>query len=54
VTPKGKLDVDAVRRYAALGVGRLIVYRPAASAEDALAAVDAVATLRTEWERSGG
>ena len=54
VTPKGKLDVDAVRRYAALGVGRLIVYRPAASAEDALAAVEAVANLRTEWERSGG
>jgi probable F420-dependent oxidoreductase len=54
VTPKGKLDVDAVRRYAALGVGRLIVHRPAATADDALAAVDAVAKLRSEWERAGG
>jgi probable F420-dependent oxidoreductase len=54
VTPKGKLDVDAVRRYAALGVGRLIVHRPAATADDALAVVDAVAKLRSEWERAGG
>jgi len=54
VTPRGKLDVDAVRRYAALGVERLIVYRPASTAEDALAAVDVVARLRTEWQRSGG
>ena len=54
VTPKGKLDVDAVRRYAALGVGRLIIHRPAATADDALAAVDAVAKLRSEWERAGG
>jgi probable F420-dependent oxidoreductase len=54
VTPKGKLDVDAVRRYAALGVQRLIVYRPAATADDALAAVDAVTTLQSQWERSGG
>ena len=53
VTPKGRLDVDAVRRYAALGVERLIVHRPAATAADALAAVDAVAALRAEWERAG-
>ena len=54
VTPKGKLDVAAVRRYAALGVERLIVHRPAATAADALAAVDKVAALRTEWDRAGG
>ena len=53
VTPKGRLDVTAVRRYAALGVGRLIVYRPAATAEDALSAVDTVASLQTEFERAG-
>ena len=53
VTPKGRLDVAAVRRYAALGVERLIVYRPTATPEDALAAVDAVAALRTEFERAG-
>ena len=54
VTPKGKLDLEAVRRYAALGVERLIVHRPTATADDAVALVDAVAKLRTEWERSGG
>jgi len=54
VTPKGKLDVDAVRRYAALGVQRLIVSRPSVTADDALRSVDAVAALRTEWERCGG
>ena len=54
VTPKGKLDAAAVGRYAALGVERLIVYRPAATGEDALAAVDTVAALRTEFERAGG
>jgi hypothetical protein len=54
VTPKGKLDLDAVRRYAALGVQRLIVYRPAVTADDALRSVEAVVALRTEWERSGG
>src|SRR5262245_43381827 len=47
VTPRGRLDVAAVRRYAALGVGRLIVHRPAATADDALAAVDTVAALQT-------
>ena len=54
VTPKGRLDVAAVRRYAALGVERLIVYRPAATADEALEAVDVVASLRTELERAGG
>jgi probable F420-dependent oxidoreductase len=54
VTPKGKLDVAAVRRYAALGVERLIVYRPAATAADALTAVDTVAALKSECERAGG
>jgi probable F420-dependent oxidoreductase len=53
VTPRGRLDVDAVRRYASLGVARLIVYRPAATADDALAAVDAVAALQSEFERAG-
>jgi probable F420-dependent oxidoreductase len=28
VTPKGKLDLDTVKRYAELGVDRLIYYRP--------------------------
>jgi probable F420-dependent oxidoreductase len=54
VTPRGRLDIAAVRAYAALGVERLIVYRPAATAGDALAAVDAVAALQTEFHRAGG
>ena len=54
VTPRGRLDIAAVRGYAALGVERLIVYRPAATAADALAAVDAVAALQTEFQRAGG
>jgi alkanesulfonate monooxygenase SsuD/methylene tetrahydromethanopterin reductase-like flavin-dependent oxidoreductase (luciferase family) len=53
VTPKGQLDAAAVRRYAALGVERLIVHRPAATADEVLATVDAVAALRAEWERAG-
>jgi alkanesulfonate monooxygenase SsuD/methylene tetrahydromethanopterin reductase-like flavin-dependent oxidoreductase (luciferase family) len=53
VTPKGKLDAAAVGRYAALGVERLIVYRPGATAADALASVDGVAALRREFERAG-
>jgi probable F420-dependent oxidoreductase len=54
VTPRGKLDAAAVGRYAALGVERLIVHRPGATAGDALAAVDGVAALRREFERAGG
>lgn len=45
VTPRGQLDAAAVARWAELGVDRLIVYRPAATADDALAAVDATAAL---------
>ena len=54
VTPRGKLDAAAVGRYAALGVDRLIVHRPGATAAHALAAVDGVAALRREFERAGG
>jgi probable F420-dependent oxidoreductase len=36
VTPAASLDVDTVRRFAALGVDRMIFYQPAASAEQAL------------------
>ncbi|MCI0347173.1 MAG: TIGR03619 family F420-dependent LLM class oxidoreductase [Chloroflexi bacterium] len=54
VTPKGKLDAATVGRYAALGVDRLIVYRPGATAADALEAVARVAALRGEYERAGG
>src|SRR5262245_57898239 len=39
VTPRGRLDVDAVRRFADLGVHRLIVSRPARTGEEMLAAV---------------
>jgi len=46
VTPVGSLDHDTVRRFADLGVQRLIVYRPARTAADALAAVDALAALQ--------
>jgi probable F420-dependent oxidoreductase len=53
VTPKGRLDAAAAGRYAALGVERLIVYRPATTADDARAAVDAVVALQIEFERAG-
>ena len=53
VTPKGKLDAAAVGRYAALGVERLIVHRPAATAADVLASVEGIAALRREFERAG-
>ena len=46
VTPAGKLDDDAVKRFADLGVQRLIVYRPAASEADALAKLDQIAELQ--------
>jgi probable F420-dependent oxidoreductase len=54
VTPAGHLDGAAVARWAALGVDRLIVYRPAATADQALAAVDTVAALAAEFARAGG
>jgi len=53
LTPKGKLDAGTVGRYAALGVERLIVYRPWATAADVLATVDSIAALRKEFERAG-
>jgi len=45
VTPTGKLDADSVKRFADLGVHRLIVYRPGRTAADVLALVDRVAAL---------
>lgn len=36
VTPRGKIDRDVARRYADLGVERLILYRPWAHLDDAL------------------
>jgi probable F420-dependent oxidoreductase len=36
VTPAASLDVDTVRRFAALGVDRMIFYQPATRAEQAL------------------
>ncbi len=49
VTPAGKLDGDTVKRFADLGVHRLIVYRPAASAADALAKLEQVADLQAAY-----
>ena len=46
VTPAGKLDADAVRRFAELGVHRLIVSRPAAAESDLLQLVDKIAGLQ--------
>jgi probable F420-dependent oxidoreductase len=46
VTPAGKLDADTVRRFADLGVHRLIVSRMAAAESDLLALVDKVADLQ--------
>jgi probable F420-dependent oxidoreductase len=45
VTPIERLDRSAVDRYAELGVDRLIVFVPAATADDALRGVDAIAAL---------
>jgi alkanesulfonate monooxygenase SsuD/methylene tetrahydromethanopterin reductase-like flavin-dependent oxidoreductase (luciferase family) len=36
VTPRGKLDPEGVKRFADLGVQRLIVYRPRPSGEEIL------------------
>jgi len=46
ITPAGKLDADTVRRFADLGVHRLIVSRRAATEADMLAGVDKVAQLQ--------
>jgi len=43
VTPRGKVDRDTVRRFADLGVERLIVYRPRATADEMLADVRTLA-----------
>jgi len=45
VTPTGKLDHDAVRRFADLGVHRLIVSRRGRSEADLLATVEHIAAL---------
>jgi probable F420-dependent oxidoreductase len=45
VTPRGRLDADAVRRFAAAGVHRLIVSRPARSGDEMLAAIGEVGAL---------
>ena len=47
VTPAGKLDADVVKRFADLGVHRLIVSRMAATESDVLALVDRIAELQT-------
>ena len=46
VTPAGKLDADVVKRYADLGVDRLIVSRWAASQAEVLKTVEYVAELQ--------
>lgn len=46
ITPAGKLDADTVRRFADLGVHRLIVSRRSATEADVLAAVDRIAELQ--------
>ncbi len=43
VTPRERLEPDTVRRYAELGVDRLILYRSAATEEQLLAFIDATA-----------
>ena len=48
VTPAGKVDGDTVKRFADLGVHRLIVYRPASSEDDALAKLSQVAELQAK------
>lgn len=46
VTPPGAVDAEDVRRFVELGVHRLIVFRPARSEAEALAAVEEIAALR--------
>jgi probable F420-dependent oxidoreductase len=43
VTPRGKLDLDTVKRFADLGVGRLIVHRPRPTADEMLVDVREIA-----------
>jgi probable F420-dependent oxidoreductase len=43
VTPRGKLDLDTVKRFADLGVGRLIVHRPRPTADEMLIDVREIA-----------
>jgi probable F420-dependent oxidoreductase len=45
VTPRGRLDQDAVRRFADLGVHRLLPYRRAQTGEEMLAAVRQLGAL---------
>jgi len=45
VTPLERLDASVVERYAALGVHRLIVFRPEATVDDVLRSVEATAAL---------
>lgn len=45
VTPAASLDAETVRRYADLGVHRLIFYRPTATLDDTLAVVDRIGAL---------
>ena len=46
ITPGGKLDADTAKRFADLGVHRLIVSRRAATEADVLAVVDKIAELQ--------
>lgn len=46
ITPTGKLDSDVVKRFADLGVHRLIVFRAARTEADVLATVRQVAALQ--------
>lgn len=48
ITPAGKLDRDTVKRFADLGVHRLIVFRPARSEADVLATVEHIAALQQQ------
>jgi len=47
ITPAGKLDADTVKRFADLGVHRLIISRRAATEDDVIAAVDRIAELQS-------
>lgn len=45
VTPAAAIDRETVERYAALGVHRLIFYRPTSGMDDTLAVVDRIGAL---------
>jgi len=53
VTPAAPVEVDAVRRYAALGVDRLIFYRPARTAEEAMDFAALVIETKRAFEVGG-